>query len=160
MTRAPCSCIAVILLLALGISAEKSFAQSQLDGAWEVTYALADSVESNQAGLYIFQAGFYSVLHVWSNEPRPLYEDGETRESIDIDKLLAIVVPVESNSGRFEIDGSTLIMRPMVAISPNFMRGESREYSFSLSGDELTLHGGLIRGSLEITRALTLRRLR
>ncbi|MCJ7627626.1 MAG: META domain-containing protein, partial [Longimicrobiales bacterium] len=143
----------------MAISAEKVTAQSELDGAWEVTHALADSVESNQAGLYIFQGGYYSVLHVWNDEPRPLYEEGETRESIDHDKLLAIVLPVEGNSGRFEVEGSTLTMSPMVAISPNFMRGESKSYTFSISGDELTLRGGHIPGRYEEDRVITLRRL-
>ena len=160
MTRASFYCVAAVVLLGMAIGTEKVSGQSELDGAWEVTYALSDSVESNQAGLYIFQGEYYSVLHVWNNEPRPLYEEGETRESIDHDKLLAIVLPVEGNSGKFEIEGSTLTMSPLVAISPNFMRGESRTYSFSISGDELTLRGGPIAGrSEEVNRVITLRRL-
>jgi len=160
MNRSSPFCIASILLLGMAISAEKVSSQSELDGAWEVTYALVDSEESNQAGLYIFQGGYYSVLHVWNNEPRPLYEEGETRESIDTDKLLAIIGPVEGNSGKFEIEGSTLTMTPMVAISPNFMRGESRSYSFSISGEELTLRGGSISGRPEeIDRLIRLRRI-
>jgi hypothetical protein len=52
-------------------------------------------------------------------------------------------------------------MMPMVAISPNFMRGQSRSYSFTVSGDELTLRGGTVTdGAQEINRVLRLRRLR
>ena len=161
MTRFPWCIGAVVLLLGASISAEPLSAQSELDGAWEVTYAVDDSVDSNQAGLYIFQGGYYSVLHVWADESRPLYEEGETRDNVDHEKLLAIVLPVEANSGRFEIDGSSLNMTPMVAISPNFMRGQTRTYAFSVSGDELTLRGGAITDSPgEINRVMRLRRLR
>lgn len=159
MIRFSCCCVALILAWAVG--GEEVAAQSALDGAWEVTYAVGDSVNSTQAGLYIFQDGYYSVLHVWADEPRPLYEEGEARDNVDIEKLLAIVLPVEANSGRYEIEGSNLTMMPMVAISPNFMRGQSRSYSFTVSDDELTLRGGTVTDSpQEINRVLRLRRLR
>ena len=151
----------LIVVLGLAFTAEAASSQTVVDGAWEVTYAVGDSVDSNQAGLYIFQDGYYSVLHVWADAPRPLYEEGETRDNVDYEKLLSIILPVEANSGKFEIEGSTLTMTPMVAISPNFMRGQSRSYSFSVSGDELTLRGGTISDNpLEINRVMRLRRLR
>jgi len=161
MSRGACRFIPLVLVLSLVITAETASSQTVVDGAWEVTYAVNDSLDSNQAGLYIFQGGYYSVLHVWADAPRPLYEEGEARDNVEYEKLLSIILPVEGNSGRFQIEGSTLTMTPMVAISPNFMRGQSRSYSFSVSGDELTLRGGTVSGNpLEINRVLRLRRLR
>lgn len=161
MTRFSWCLAAVILVFGVSIEADGVSAQSALDGAWEVTHAAGDSIDSTQTGLYLFQDGYYSVLHVWAEESRPLYEEGEARDNVDHEKLLAIVLPVEANSGRFEIAGSTLTMTPMVAISPNFMRGQSRSYSFSVSGDELTLRGGTVSDqSGEMNRVMRLRRLR
>ena len=161
MSRGTRRFFSLILVLSLVFAAETASSQTVVDGAWEVTYAVDDAVDSNQAGLYIFQDGYYSVLHVWADEPRPLYEEGETRENIDYEKLLSIILPVEANSGKVEIEGSTLTMTPIVAISPNFMRGQSRSYSFSISGDELTLRGGTISDNpLEFNRVMRLRRLR
>lgn len=134
---------------------------SVLEGAWEVTRASDPEIDSDQPGLYIFHGEHYSVLHVWNEGPRPQYEDDETRETVDFDKLTAIVGPVEGNSGRYVITGSTLTMTPTVAISPNFMSGLSRTYTFQVSGDELTLEGGSIEGlpgAADVQRTLTLRR--
>lgn len=161
MTRVSSSCLGVALLLGLATTPGDLLAQSELDGAWEVVQAVGDSIESNQPGLYIFHGNYYSVLHVWADEARPMYEEDEDRGNVDNEKLLAIVLPVEGNSGRFTMEGSTLTMTPMVAISPNFMSGLSRIYSFSLSGDELTLRGGSITDEPgAINRVLRLRRLR
>jgi len=131
-------------------------AQSELDGAWEVTAASNSSdgtIENVQPSLFLFQDGYYSVLMVWGNEPRRLYEEGEDRDNISLERLQEIVSPVTGNSGRFEIDGSTVIMRPTVAISPNFMTGGSLSYEFNVEGDELTFRND------EFDISLTLRRL-
>ncbi len=120
--------------------------QSPLEGAWEVVQASSGDLESDQVGLYIFHGDYYSILHIWNDGPRPLYEGEEQRNNVDHQKLLAIVDPVEGNSGKYLVDGATLTFTPLVAISPNFMGGLSRTYSFSISGDELTLNGGSIEG--------------
>ena len=131
--------LATAFLLTITFGVTSVFAQSALDGAWEVTHAKSDSVEYDQPGLYLFQGEYYSVLHVWSSEPRPLYEEDEGRGSVDLERLRAVVGPVEGNSGKYAIDGSTVTLTPMVAISPNFMNGGSSTYTFSINGDELTL---------------------
>mgnify|MGYP001175467674 CR=1 FL=1 len=150
MTRLAQFIAAAILVLAISVRASPVFAQSDLEGAWEVTSAVSGDFESTQAGLYIFHGEYYSVLHVWSDEARPLYGEEDDRSTVDHETLLNVVGPVEGNSGRFEVDGSTLTTRPSVAISPNYMRGGSNSYEFSISGDVLTLRNE--------TRELTLTR--
>jgi hypothetical protein len=139
MKRTSLFCVVCLICISFSTIVPPASAQSPLDGAWEVTTAQSGDLVSNQAGLYIFHGQHYSVLHVWSDEARPLYEDDETRTSVDREKMDAIVGPVEGNSGRFEVDGATVTLTPLVAISPNFMSGGSSSYRFSISGDVLTL---------------------
>ncbi len=139
MKRVSLFCVVSLICFSFLTIVAPASAQSSLDGAWEVTTAKSGDLVANQVGLYIFHGQHYSVLHIWSDEARPLYEEEEDRSTVDSLKLAAIVGPVEGNSGRFVIDGTTLTMSPMVAISPNFMRGESNSYEFSVSGDVLTL---------------------
>ena len=142
MNRASFSRLIVLICVAFSLYVNPASAQSELDGAWEVTEAKSDwsgTVENVQPGLYIFHGGYYSVLHVWDNEPRPLYEEDESRDTVSHEKLLSIVVGIEGNSGRYVVDGSTVTLSPMVAIDPNYMMGETRSYVFELDGDELIL---------------------
>lgn len=131
-----------MLLVVMTAPLAPVWAQSELDGAWRVTAAqstYSGVIEDVQPGLYIFQNGYYSVLHVWSEGPRPFYEEGESRDNVTHEKLQAIVVPVEGNSGTYSTDGSAITLSPVVAISPNFMNGGSASYTFKISKDELTL---------------------
>ncbi len=160
--------LCVLLVVAAGAfacsepAATPPAVQPVLEGAWEVTRASRPELVSDQPGLYIFHGGYYSVLHVWKAGPRPLFEGDETRETVDRDKLNAIMGGVEGNSGRYSVDGSTLTLTPIVAIGQNFMNGLSRKYTFRVSGDELTLEGGSIEGlpsAENLQRQLTLRRM-
>ena len=152
MTRSFHHFIVATFVLGMAISAKPAFAQSELEGVWEVTYATFESEEATEPGLYIFQGEYYSVLHVWAGEPRPLYGEDEDRDNVDFDRLRSVVLPVEGNSGKFEVDGSTVTMSPVVAISPNFMSGGSNTYTFTISGDELSLKGVDFEAELTLQR--------
>ena len=152
MTRSFHHFIVATFVLGMAISATPAFAQSELDGVWEVTHATSESEEYTEPGLYIFHGEYYSVLHVWASEPRPFYGEDENRDNVDFERLRSVVLPVEGNSGKFEVDGSTVTMSPMVAISPNYMSGESATYTFTVSGDELSLKGVGFKVELTLQR--------
>jgi hypothetical protein len=44
-----------------------------------------------------------------------------------------------SSAGTYEVSGSTIAVRPMVARNPNFMAGGSSRYEFRAEGDTLWL---------------------
>lgn len=69
MTRSFHHLIVATFVLGMVMSATPAFAQSELEGVWEVTYATFESEEATEPGLYIFQGEYYSVLHVWAGEP-------------------------------------------------------------------------------------------
>ena len=128
MKRVSLFCVVCLICISFSAIVTPASAQSSLDGAWEVTTAKFGDEVSNQAGLYIFHGQHYSVLHVWSDEARPLYEEEEDRSTVSHERLLSVLGPVEGNSGVFEIDGSTLTIKPSVALNPNYMRGGSNSY--------------------------------
>jgi len=133
--------MAAAFLLTMTVGVTTVFAQSALDGAWEVTAASfnGEEAENIQPSLYLFREGYYSILSDNNDGPRPLLEEGESRSTLSDEKLREIVLPITANSGRFEVDGSSLTTTPMVAINTNFMRGGSATYEFSVSGNVLTL---------------------
>ena len=44
-----------------------------------------------------------------------------------------------ANTGTYEVSGSTIAIRPLVARSPNFMAGDSSKYEFRAEGNNLWL---------------------
>src|SRR6185503_8332498 len=68
-------------------------------------------------------------------EPRSPYkaEEPTTEEKVKaFDSFTA-------NTGTYDVSGSTMTIRPMVARSPNFMAGGSSKYEFRVEGSNLWL---------------------
>ena len=130
--------VASNILFALVIFAfvSPSLGQS-FDGAWSITsWTTGDNPQSS---LLIFHDGFYSWLSLSGTDVRPKYEDGESRNTLSLEKLQAIVLPVISNAGRYSIDGSTVTMNPTVAISPNLMDGGQIVFEFEKTENNIVL---------------------
>lgn len=147
------------IALALGIAfvsaAQGVHAQSSvqgLEGAWrvvEVDYSGpgARTVDSPQPGLLLFTGRHYSYTFVTSESPRaPLPPGPATPEA-----LATVWNPFTANAGTFEVSGSTMRRRPIVAKSPEAMAsGAFNEYSFLLTADTLWMtttatEGGPVR---------------
>lgn len=125
------------------------FAQtkSPVEGVWriaEVTIPGSDPAEKGttisnpQPGLLIFTKGYYSTVTVASGEPRvavaPAKDPGNLTDAEKI-ALFAQWLPFFAHSGTYEIKGSTLIRRAIVAKNVAAMtRGTPNLQEFKLEG--------------------------
>jgi len=120
-------------------------ARGPLEGVWkvaEVTITGGPNEGTNpspQPSLYIFAKQHYSIIRVGGREPRPLWKEGATRESLTEAEFRAAFTPMTANSGTYELNGSSVTTRPMVALDPNFMSGGSATFEYQVEGDSLLL---------------------
>ncbi len=61
------------------------------------------------------------MMHV--NAPRPLEPEDTPRRELSYEQMLAAYDPFTANAGTYELEGSTVTMRPSVALSARFMSG-------------------------------------
>ena len=115
---------ALLMLITLPqvVSAQKA----PLEGAWKivkVSYTSPDTSWTHhdpQPSLYIFAKAHYSIMYVQDTKPRAQF--AEQGNSTDEEKLAAYNSFV-ANSGTYDVKGSMLTIRPIVAKNPNFMSG-------------------------------------
>lgn len=107
------------------------------EGVWKVTEIVvtgagASTVSAPQPSVFIFAKKHYSLMWVPGNTPRTLFK---AQVPTDEEKLAAFDSLVAS-SGTYEVSGSTVTFRPIVARGPNtaFINEQ-----FSIDGDTLTL---------------------
>lgn len=121
-------------------------AEASIVGAWEITSSTdTDGVESTPyQSVIIYAEGFYSVEIAWENiESWSDLPDGEDRSEEEIRNSYSRLT---SNSGRYEIQGDSIIHEAVVAKHPNFMNDWPRwATAYSLDGDQLVTTGS--RGS-------------
>ena len=135
--------LAVPIIVLTGYVASAQPARSEgnaLRGVWKITEISVTSPDTNwttrepQPGLYIFFDTHYSTALIPENKSRPTFSDQTTDE-----ERLAAFVNFVSNAGTYEVTGSTLAVRPMVAKVPSAMTGSGFSYEYSLEGDLLVL---------------------
>ncbi len=123
--------------------AEPSAPANPLHGVWSMTSISGDggaTIDPSQPGLFIFTEGHYSAVYSLGADPRPLSAAGFAPTSEEkVVQYDTIIV----NTGTYEVSGSTITFRPMVAKSPEFIGGHST-MDFQLrktgqKGDVLTL---------------------
>jgi hypothetical protein len=130
-------------------------AQNELVGVWQAVERSGTGPEGEwtdqpvQPSLYIFADGYYSIMFVAGSESRPLLAEDATRDGLTEDQLRSIFMTFVANSGTYEIEGSSLTVRPTVALWPNYMEGGSTIYEYEIEGDELVLTTGdfIVAGS-------------
>jgi Lipocalin-like domain len=135
-----------ITLLASAFFASVSSAQlkpTPLTGTWSLTEVKTTGPNSraisNATGLLIFTGNHYSRMYIASDQPREAIEDQAKATAAE---LLAVWGPFVAASGTYEISGSTLNLRPIVAKNPQVMEpGVVDAFSFKLEGNTLILGG-------------------
>ena len=106
------------------LSASSAFAQTDrpLEGVWKVTEEVLPGPNpvtiASQPSLVIFTQGYYSELYVMRGQVRtPVVPARDQQNFTDADKISRFEQwrPVVANSGTYEINGSTLTRRAIVA---------------------------------------------
>lgn len=129
----------VFALLTCGLNAQ-SGARKPIEGAWKVTEIVvtgadASNVPNPQPGLLIFAGRHYSIMHVTGTQPRkPFNAEDPTQQ-----EKLAAFDSFVANTGTFELSGTTLTIRPVVARNPGFMAGGFDKYQIRIEGNTMSL---------------------
>lgn len=137
--------LCVATLVAVAVSAGPLSAQTKLDGAWKIVEASGHNSKGDwtwspvQPSLFLFLDGYYSIMLVRGDKPRPLMADTATRGNITEAEMRSIFTPFNANSGTYKVSGSTVTTKPMVALWPNFMESGSASYDYRIEDGMLIL---------------------
>ena len=119
--------------------AESETPANELQGVWSLTASDpgdgSPAIDPSQPGLYIFAEGYYSAVFAPGAEPRV---PAETAFEPTDDEMVAQHRSIIVNTGTYEVSGSTVTYRPVIAKSPAFVGGHSTA-EFRVEGDVLTL---------------------
>ena len=113
----------------LALVANTTFAQtkSPVEGVWKIAEWVLPgrnpteegaTITNPETGIVIFTRGYYSQLVVRGAQPRAAIERAKVPQTLtDAEKLARYEHwrPVTANSGTYEVEGSTLFVRVMVA---------------------------------------------
>ena len=140
--------IAITALALLLLVPELSLAQakSPLHGVWRVQEVVvtgdrASTATKAQPGLWIFTAGHYSALFIAGPDRRPQFEgSGEPVKPTQAEKAARYDQwqLLTAQSGTYQVQGSTITTRPIVAKNESVMSGPLRTADFKIDGTTLT----------------------
>jgi hypothetical protein len=142
------SCAVALALVVPALAASPAEAASDsVVGVWKVTEVVttgsnAATNGSPQPSLYIFTKGHYSLMGVMGAQPRPLFPVLKTPGSAtDAEKIARYEQwnLFQANSGTYEIKGTTLTRRPLVAKNQDVMIGPPNTAEIKLDGDVMWL---------------------
>lgn len=143
--KRPALAILVAILLAI-LASSFLAAQSRarpttaIQGAWRIVEVVsagqAAPTPMPQPSLYLFTGKHFSFVAVSSTTPRPNLQDPSNVTGPD---ALAVWGPFMAQTGTYEVSGTTLSVKPLVAKNPGAMAGNVTTYAYELDGDVLTL---------------------
>lgn len=145
MTRKPFVAVAVLALTSVSLSAQT---KPSIQGVWRIAEATttgpnAGTNKNPQPSLFIFTAKHYSLMRINSEKPRAVTTFRGQTDKISDAEMIATYrewAPVSANSGTYDIAGSTLTLRPLVAKSTAVMAPKNQIiYSIKVDRDTLTL---------------------
>ena len=111
--------------------------RASLQGVWKVadilvTGAGAYAAPAPQPGVFIFAKNHYSLIWIAGSTPRTLFK-GQVPTS---EEKVAAFDSLAASAGTYEVNGSTVTFRFLVARSPN---AAFIDEEFSIEGNTLTL---------------------
>lgn len=129
----------------------RAAAENPLQGVWRVV----DPTGQPGPGVYIFTAKHYSMMV--ASADRPEIPD---MSQATADQLRAVWNPMIANAGTYDVDGTSVTIRPIVAKIPVVMKpGAYEVYGFRVEGQTLTLtQQRNVRGPVEGRAPTTLLR--
>jgi len=115
-------------------------ARKPIEGVWKVTEIVvtgadASNVPNPQPSLVIFTATHYSMMYVTDSQARKPFK---AEDPTNAEKIAAFDSFV-ANTGTYDLSGTTLTIRPVVARNPGFMAGGFDKYQFRIDGSTMTL---------------------
>jgi hypothetical protein len=140
--------VVVLAVLALSGVALVGQSKSSIQGVWRVVERTTTGPngmtnKNPQPSLYIFTGKHYSMMTDTSDRPRevlPIPPAGSKLSDKEMVALFRDVQPVIANSGTYEVKGSTLTTRPVVAkYSATMTSKVGQAFEFKLDGSNLTL---------------------
>lgn len=135
-----------------------------LEGVWTVVEIQRTNaggtgeVFQAQPGQFIFARSHYSAVFVPGPDARQAFA---TQWQPTPEEVIAACESLIVNSGTYEVSGSRLTVRPMIAKTPEFAGGH-QTYEYRIDGDVLSLETVELVSRdgvrLQVTETLTLRR--
>ena len=136
-----------------------------LRGVWSITTVSpggsGETIEPAQSGLVIFTTNHYSAVHSDRADPRPLPKESFNPTT---EEKVAQYDTIIVSAGTYDVNGSSIVFRPMVAKSAELVGGELTS-DYQIAGELLTI---TIRAAVAVDgtsnlgaagKTLTLRRL-
>lgn len=126
----------------------KSFKPGPLEGVWKITEvtttgASPSTISNPQPSLIIFTKRHYSFTSVNSEGPRPTFAHAKDPNKLtDAEKIARYEQwsPFAANAGTYDVKGTTLTRRPLVAKNETVMaQNFSIKSEFKLDGNTLWL---------------------
>ena len=122
--------IVATLFVGASVLTRAQTAAPSLQGVWRVTEVVvtganAATNKTPQPGLYVFTKQHYSIVTVNGTAPRNDFgTPNDPSKLTDAEKLARYEAwaPFAANSGTYQVSGSTLTTRPLVAKNPAVMR--------------------------------------
>jgi len=154
------SVIALLLLAPTPGFAQPRAAVPTVVGVWKIveivtTGANAGTNSNPQPNLLIFTNGYYSLLQVLGTQPRPKLEPLKTPGMpTDAEKIARYEESslFTANSGTYQISGTTITFRPLVAKAEGVMSGPGFRREFKLEGDTLSLTSPVSKTRVSLIR--------
>jgi len=144
------------------VSCAQEEEKSPIEGVWQISEYTFNSPDTSwtskspQPSLWVFGKEYYSMMYVYSIEPRPLFPDDYTRNTLTDEQIRSSFMTFIANSGKFELDGSKFIVYPIVALEPNYMTNSSTEYEYKIEGDTMESTRVSITGSIRYYKLVRL----
>jgi hypothetical protein len=157
----------VVSTAGVGFGQSKPSSSPPIQGVWKVTElvrtgANAAKIGAPQPSLYIFTARHYSIIAVNGTQARPPVPAFKNPDKpTDAEKLAmyAMWQPVAANSGTYEIKGTTLTRRALVAKNVEVMTTAPPNVAeFKIQGNTLVLTNKSTAGQPASETRLTLTR--
>jgi len=135
--------IACMATLAVVFAMQSAMAQSaKLEGVWRITEVTISGPNTQTytnlppTSLLIFTKRHYSIMYdrATTDKPRPSLP----RENATDAQKLAAWTPFTANAGTYEVKGTTVTTRPVVAKNPNAMEA-STTFDSKIEGNTLSL---------------------
>jgi hypothetical protein len=121
-----------------GAPNDASPAVGSLEGAWQlVELSRANGLSAtNPPSLYLFGAGHYSIMYANTADRRRPFANPDSGTDAEIKEAWDTFI---ANAGSYSVAGDTLVIRPLIAKSPNYMGGGMDKFTMRVAGDTLWL---------------------